>query len=133
MNSVNQSLAGRTAIVRLGVKDLFKFEKFLRLCATRVGQVVNLPSLGNEVDLILDYRDTVLPVEVKSGEIFAPDMIKGLNYYGKLNKQLSSSPVLIYGGSRTFDFKETRILSIATCPSLIPAGNKIIPISLKKQ
>ena len=33
----------------VNVKDLATFEKFIRLCAGRVGQVLNMSSLGNEV------------------------------------------------------------------------------------
>ena len=32
----------------INVKDLARFEMFIKLCATRTGQVVNLSSLGND-------------------------------------------------------------------------------------
>jgi len=35
----------------LAIKDLALFEKFVRLCAGRVGQLLNLQSLGNEVGI----------------------------------------------------------------------------------
>ncbi|MFH1258898.1 MAG: ATP-binding protein [Elusimicrobiota bacterium] len=70
-------------------------------------------STGNEVDLILDYSDRVTPIEIKSGETFSEDMLKGLNYYDKLAKgKYREKPCLIYGGNKSFDFKDFRILSV---------------------
>jgi hypothetical protein len=68
-------------------------------------------NIGNEVDLILDHGSTVLPVEIKSGETFSSDMLKGLAYYQKINKHLTASPVLVYGGDKTFQYQSFRILS----------------------
>lgn len=35
----------------INVRDLLQFQKFIRLCAGRIGQLLNLESLGNEVGL----------------------------------------------------------------------------------
>jgi len=41
--------SGKTTLCRMiNVKDLSKFEVFLRMCAGRAGQVINLSSLGND-------------------------------------------------------------------------------------
>ncbi len=69
-------------------------------------------NIGNEVDLILDYSDKVLPVEIKSGETFSDDMFKGLSYYDKLAKgKYKNKPVLVYGGKKSFDYKNFRVMS----------------------
>jgi hypothetical protein len=68
---------------------------------------------GNEIDLILDYSDKVTPIEIKSGETFSEDMLKGLNYYDKLAKgKYRDKPYLIYGGNKSFDFKDFKVLSV---------------------
>lgn len=70
-------------------------------------------NIGNEVDLILDYSDKVTPIEIKAGETFSEDMLKGLNYYNKLaNGKYKNSPCLVYGGNKSFNFKDFRILSV---------------------
>lgn len=50
----------------------------------------------NEVDLILDSITTQLPVEIKSGRTYHPEMAKSLNYFHTL-AQIDKS-YLIYGG-----------------------------------
>jgi len=35
----------------ISIKDLSLFERFIRLCAGRVGQLLNLQSLGNDVGI----------------------------------------------------------------------------------
>ena len=62
-------------------------------------------NIGNEVDLLLDSGDNVIPVEIKAGTTFSEDMLKGLNYYSKMNKDLAHRPILIYGGKESFNYK----------------------------
>ncbi|MFH1846267.1 MAG: ATP-binding protein [Candidatus Omnitrophota bacterium] len=68
-------------------------------------------NVGNEIDLVLDYGNTVFPIEIKAGTTFAEDMLKGLKYYSKLNKDLTHKPSLIYGGEKSFDYKNYSINS----------------------
>lgn len=35
----------------IGVKDLVQFQRFMKLCAGRIGQVLNMESIGNEIGL----------------------------------------------------------------------------------
>jgi uncharacterized protein len=69
-------------------------------------------NVGNEVDLILDNAGKVLPLEIKSGATFSEDMLKNLNYYLKINKNLQSKATLIYAGDKSFDYKNYRIVSV---------------------
>ncbi|MFA6244681.1 MAG: ATP-binding protein [Candidatus Hydrogenedentales bacterium] len=59
-------------------------------------------STGNEVDLILDWKDRLLPVEIKSGETVADDFFKGLEYWCGLEKEQSGQPALVYGGDVSY-------------------------------
>jgi predicted AAA+ superfamily ATPase len=70
-------------------------------------------STGNEVDLILDYSDKVIPVEIKSGSTFSEDMLKGLQNYTKISKGHFKRPAaLIYGGGKSMKYKEFDIFSL---------------------
>lgn len=53
---------------------------------------------GNEVDLIWEKGNELIPIEIKSGKTIVPDFFKGLNYWEKL----SGNPTgfVIYGGDQ---------------------------------
>ncbi|MBU0480464.1 MAG: ATP-binding protein [Proteobacteria bacterium] len=147
MNTVSQSLAGRTALVRLlpfslaeiaslqeidsidkllyqgfypriydkklnptealsfyfstyverdlrlliNVKDLSRFETFLKLCASRCGQVVNFSSLGNDCGVNHNTIKSWLSI------LEASYIIKLLQpYYHNLGKRLIKAPKLYF-------------------------------------
>ena len=41
-------------------------------------------SKGNEIDIVIDNFDELLPIEIKSGKTITKDYFKGLNYWNKL-------------------------------------------------
>jgi predicted AAA+ superfamily ATPase len=53
-------------------------------------------SKGNEVDVIIDNFDHLIPVEIKVGKTITQEYFKGLNYWNKLTN--SSGGKVIYGG-----------------------------------
>lgn len=53
-------------------------------------------SKGNEIDVIIDNFDQLMPIEIKSGKTITPDYFKGLNYWNKLTN--TSGGKVIYGG-----------------------------------
>ena len=67
-------------------------------------------NVGHEIDLILDFGTTVLPIEIKSGKTITSDFFKNLDYYRKLNSS-SAKALLIYGGDESYIEKNTWILS----------------------
>ncbi len=71
------------------------------------GQESNLyfwrDNTGNEVDLILDQGDKLIPIEIKSGQTLSSDSYKGLYKWLKLAGNDAASPVLIYGGSSGYE------------------------------
>lgn len=71
------------------------------------GQESNLyfwrDNTGNEVDIIIDQGDKLIPVEVKSGQTLSRDSYKGLFKWLKLAKDDAGQPILIYGGDRGYD------------------------------
>ncbi|HFQ80988.1 MAG TPA: ATP-binding protein [Desulfobacterales bacterium] len=58
---------------------------------------------GNEVDIIIDQGDKLIPIEVKSGQTLSRDSYKGLFKWLKLAGDDAGPPILIYGGDRGYD------------------------------
>jgi hypothetical protein len=65
---------------------------------------------GHEIDLIMDFGNTVLPIEIKSAKTVTGDFFKNLNFYRSLNPK-SQTAVLIYGGDESFFENSTWIIS----------------------
>lgn len=73
------------------IRHLTTFQRFLRLCAGRVGQLLNLQSLGNDVGVShTTARDWLSVLE-------ASDIVHLLRpYHGNLSKRLIKSPKLYF-------------------------------------
>lgn len=78
------------------------------------GQIDNLyyfrDNVGNEVDLICDYGQTVNPVEIKSGQTVSSDFFKGLLFFSKLTDNISQA-WLVYGGEKSYTRNGVRVTS----------------------
>lgn len=75
----------------INVKDLSRFEVFLKLCAGRTGQIVNFSSIGN--DCGINYGTIKSWISV----LEASYIIKLLRpYYKNFNKRLVKSPKLYF-------------------------------------
>lgn len=75
----------------INVKDLSRFETFLKLCATRCGQLVNLSSLGNDCGVNHNTIKSWLSI------LEASYIIKLLpSYFNNLGKRLIKSPKLYF-------------------------------------
>lgn len=86
------------------------FETFIvaELMKTRLnrGERPNLyfwrDSNGNEVDVVIEHGQELIPVEIKSGKTVAHDFFSGLEKWTAMAGDLTFSPTLIYGGTDTF-------------------------------
>ncbi|MGE5382247.1 MAG: ATP-binding protein [Omnitrophica WOR_2 bacterium] len=67
-------------------------------------------STGNEIDLIIDKGQSLLPIEIKSGMTVTTDYFKGLNFWNKLTG--SQDGIVIYAG----DSQQTRSNGIKVIP-----------------
>ncbi|MBI5632995.1 MAG: ATP-binding protein [Nitrospirae bacterium] len=68
-------------------------------------------SNGNEVDVVIELGQSLMPVEIKSGKTVARDFFSGLEKWGAMAGDLSVSPTLIYGGAETYQHKGIRVTS----------------------
>ncbi|MBY0436195.1 MAG: ATP-binding protein [Cyclobacteriaceae bacterium] len=64
---------------------------------------------GNEIDLLLDQSDAVVPVEIKSSTTFHLDFLKGIRYWQKLNAKLKLS-YLVFNG-KDGQVEKTKIMN----------------------
>jgi len=55
---------------------------------------------GNEIDVIIEESDILIPAEIKSGQTINSDFFKGLKYWKKLTGTKES--YLIYGGEENY-------------------------------
>lgn len=62
-------------------------------------------SNGNEVDVIMEQGQKLMPIEIKSGKTIARDYFSGLEKWIAMAGDLSVSPTLIYGGTDTYRHK----------------------------
>lgn len=53
---------------------------------------------GDEIDVVIEQGEKLIPVEIKSGQTFTPDFLKGLDKWMKHAGEASALPQLIYGG-----------------------------------
>lgn len=68
-------------------------------------------SAGHELDLILDRGETLVPIEIKSGETVASDFFKGIDYWRTLAEQADAPAALVYGGDKNALRKGTAVYS----------------------
>jgi predicted AAA+ superfamily ATPase len=73
------------------IKNLSQFQKFVRLCAGRVGQILNLNSLGNDVGVTHTTAREWLSLLEASYLVFLLEP-----YYRNLGKRLIKSPKLYF-------------------------------------
>jgi predicted AAA+ superfamily ATPase len=67
--------------------------------------------IGNEVDLILDYGNKLISVEIKSGKTVNNDYFKGLKFYQSLASKLNASSYVVYGGDTSYLTHEIPVYS----------------------
>ena len=79
--------------------------------------------VGNEVDLILDYGQNLVSVEIKAGATLSGDYFKGIHYYQKLSTTKNKKKIIIYGGLDSFVRDDIHIFS---CFDLESVFNYII-------
>ena len=54
---------------------------------------------GDEVDVVIEQGEQLMPMEIKSGQTFNADFLTGINKWMKIAGDAALTPQLIYGGS----------------------------------
>lgn len=66
---------------------------------------------GDEIDVIIEENQTLLPVEIKSGQTISEDFFKGLIKWEKIAGSSASKGVLIYAGAQSYERHEAHVSS----------------------
>ena len=54
---------------------------------------------GDEVDVVIEQGEQLMPMEIKSGQTFNADFLTGINKWMKIAGDAALTPQLVYGGS----------------------------------
>lgn len=66
-------------------------------------------SQGNEVDVLIDNGDKLIPIEIKSGTTIASNYFTGIHYWQKINN--SNEPGwVVYGGNEQQERNKARVI-----------------------
>ncbi len=65
---------------------------------------------GNEIDIIIDKGDTLIPVEVKSGKTIVTDYFSGFKKWVDITGDPDAHGWLVYGGTSSQNRKECRVV-----------------------
>ena len=115
-----------TTLLKIGNKEILKnhylvgniFENFI---ITELVREINNKSIstqlyffrdshGNEVDLIIDYGERQVPVEIKLSASYSFEFLKGLDYWNDTMKS-NGEKYVIYGGKDKHKINGTMVLS----------------------
>lgn len=66
---------------------------------------------GNEVDVLVEKADALIPIEIKSGQTVTKDYFTGINKWLAIANAAAGSPYVIYGGNDSHKRSGTDILS----------------------
>ena len=65
---------------------------------------------GHEVDVLVEKADTLVPIEIKSGQTVNADSFRGLDYWNQCNESESLPSWLVYGGREKHTRRTTAVL-----------------------
>lgn len=74
---------------------------------------------GNEVDLIFEQGNRLVPIEIKSGRTLTHESFAGLEKWCALAGDTAIMPSLIYGGSESYQHRGIKVTSWAACGQLL--------------
>jgi uncharacterized protein len=67
-------------------------------------------NIGNEIDLVAEQAEQLMPVEIKSGATIAPDWLTAFEAWLALAGSVAKAPHIVYGGEEAQSRKGIRIL-----------------------
>ena len=74
---------------------------------------------GNEVDVIIEQGQKLMPLEIKSGRTLTHESFAGLEKWRVLAGEKAASPALIYGGDESYLQKGIKVVGWKECGQLL--------------
>ena len=69
-------------------------------------------STGHEIDMLIEDRNKLIPIEIKSGETFNKSFLNGLNYFVNLTESDIKDAILIYGGKQKMKYTGINVVPV---------------------
>ena len=66
---------------------------------------------GDEIDVIIEYDQTLIPVEIKAGQTVSQDFFKGLVKWQNIAGGAASKGTLVYAGTKSYEKQEGHLVS----------------------
>ena len=66
---------------------------------------------GDEIDVVIEQGDKLVPLEIKSGQTYTQDFVKGMHKWMKFAGEVSSTPHLVYGGNENMNRNGVEVLA----------------------
>lgn len=66
---------------------------------------------GVEIDCLIDNGNRLIPVEIKSGNTYAPDFFRNLAYWNKIAGNDAVNGYVVFGGDKSKETREGMLLS----------------------
>ena len=66
---------------------------------------------GNEVDVLMERGNSLIPIEIKSGQTVNRDFFRGLDYWRSYHENEETRSWLVYGGKEEHSRRNTTVIS----------------------
>ena len=76
-------------------------------------------SNGNEVDLLIEQGNRLIPIEIKSGRTLTYEAFTGLQKWCALAGNKAGAPALIYAGDESYQHKGISVMGWRECGRLL--------------
>jgi predicted AAA+ superfamily ATPase len=82
---------------------------------------------GNEVDILIELDNCLIPIEVKSGQTITSDFLKGLKYWLQLAGDSAGQGWLVYGGDKNQSREAIQVVSWQGIGKLVNSLTRLKP------
>jgi predicted AAA+ superfamily ATPase len=76
-------------------------------------------SHGNEVDLVIQQENQLLPIEIKASQTWHSSFLKGIDYFRNVLGERSETGIVVYGGQTNRSTEQYRLRSYAKLTDII--------------
>ena len=76
-------------------------------------------STGNEIDVIYNIAQNILPIEIKLGETVASEFFKGFRAIENITERLPFGKLIVYGGQREETRGDTKVINYSNIKKVL--------------